>query len=294
MGETSTMKRSGRAVLTGGTCALAMFVLAGVGSLSARAQTSSVTFTAQITPTSGIAEPVRGLPICLLRKSFASIEEEAAAGVPKPDMEKFIDGQNASKELLAWMHQHHTVTLTGEDFARSLSAHDLLTIPEFWQAYYEINAGTKTEGFPKPKYKESDRVHNPAKYQREVEEYHDRVTRFIDLNPDSKEEMNQELVSIDPSPKWNDQLAARKSTIRRIAQDWAHSRYFVAQAQTDLNGRAEFAGVPAGTYWISSLDIDGRVGDREEKWDVPVDIRAGASVRLTLSNYNAVTAKSSL
>jgi hypothetical protein len=287
----TSMKLTGRVAKMCGISALAIFALALAGSRRAQAQTASVVFVAQITPTAGIAEPVRGLPIYLLRKSFAGIEDEAAASVPMPDMEKFIDTQNVSKELVAWMHQHHTVTLTGTEFARNLTAKEILNIPEFWQAYYEINAGTKTTGFPIPKYKESDRIHNPAKYQREVDEYHDKVTRFINLNPDSKEEMTEELRAIDPSPKWYDKLAARMATIQRIALDWAHSRYFVAQTQTDLNGRAEFVNVPAGAYWLSTLDIDGHVGDREEKWDVPVTVRVGESVQLVLSNYNAVVAK---
>jgi hypothetical protein len=286
------MKLSGRAAIWCLISALAAFELASARSAFAQAPTSSVSFTAQITPTAGIAEPVRGLPVYLLRKSFVAIEGEAAASVPKPEMEKFIDSQNVSKELIAWMHEHHTVTLTGDDFARSLTAQEILKVPEFWQGYYEINAGTNTQGFPKPKYKESDRIHNPAKYQHEVEEYHDKVIKFINLNPDSKAEMDEEFVSIDPSPKWNDMIAARISTIHRMALDWAHSRYFVAQTQTDLNGRAEFMGVPAGTYWLSTLNIDGRIGDTEEKWDLPIAVRAGASVQLVLSNYNAVTPKS--
>lgn len=286
------MKLSGRAAMWCLISALAAFELAPARSAFAQAPTSSVSFTAQITPTAGIAEPVRGLPIYLLSKSFASIQEEAAASVPEPDMEKFIDSQNVSKELVAWMHEHHTVTLSGDDFARNLTAQEILKVPEFWQGYYEINAGTKTSGFPLPKYKESDRIHNPAKYQREVDEYHEKVTKFINLNPDSKEEMNEEFASIDPSHKWNDKIAARISTIHSMALDWAHSRYFIAQTQTDLNGHAEFMGVPAGTYWLSTLNIDGRVGDMEEKWDVPIAVHGGASVQLVLSNYNAVTPKS--
>lgn len=292
MCKVTSMNIRSRAANVCGILAFAIFVLAFGTAPRAQAQSASLVFTAQITPTSGIAEPVRGLPVYLLRKSFVGIEEEAAASVPKPDMEKFIDTQDVSKELVAWLHAHHTVTITGTEFARNLTAKEILNIPEFWQAYYEINAGTKTAGFPIPKYKESDRVHNPAKYQREVDEYHEKVTKFINLNPDSKEEMTEELRAIDPSAKWNDKLAARASTIHSMALDWAHSRYFVAQTETDLNGRAEFAGVPAGTYWISTLNIDGRVGDMEEKWDVPIAVRPGASVQLVLSNYNAVTIKS--
>jgi hypothetical protein len=260
----------------------------------AQAQTASVTFTVQITPSTGIVEPVRGLPFYLLRKSFASIQQEAEASVPTPDMDKFIDSQNVSKELIAWMHLHHTVTLTGDDFARNLTTQEILKIPEFWQGYYEINAGTKTAGFPIPKYKESDRIHNPAKYQHEVEEYHDKVIKFINLNPDSKEEMNEEFVSIDPSPKWNDKIATRLSTIHRMALDWARSRYLAAETQTDVNGHAEFIGVPAGNYWISSLNIDGQVGDMREKWDVPIAVHAGAAMQMVLTNYNGIPAKTAL
>jgi hypothetical protein len=259
---------------------------------SAQAQTATVSFTVRITPSAGIAEPVRGLPLYLLRKSFAKIQQEAEAGAPVPDMEKFIDSQKLSKPLIAWMHKHHTVTLDGEDFAKNLTPQEILNIPEFWQAYFQINAGSRAFGFPMPKYDDRDQVRNPAKYQREVDDYHAKVIKYIEQNPDSKQMMDQELDSIDPSPQWNDKLAERKSSIRRTALDWAQSRYMVAQTQTDLNGRAEFGGVPAGTYWISSLNIDGRVGDVEEKWDVPVAVHPGAAMQVVLSNYNAVPTKS--
>ena len=286
------MKRNTRVLPSCVVFAVAALLLTPSPRVRAQAQTASVSFTTQITPTTGISEPVRGLPFYLLRKSFAQIQAEAEASVPVPDMEKFIDSQNVSKQLIAWMHKHHTVTLSGEDFARNLTAEEILNIPEFWQGYYEINAGTKRSGFPLPKYKESDRVKNPAKYQREVADYHDRVIKFINLNPDSKEEMDEEFMSIDPSPQWNDKIAMRSATIHRMALDWAQSRYLVEETQTDVNGRAEFMGVPAGMYWISSLNIDGRVGDIEEKWDVPVAVHAGASMQMVLTNYNAVPSKS--
>jgi hypothetical protein len=270
---------------------LAGLVLAPLHPACAQTQPASISFTTQITPSAGIVEPVRGLPFYLLRKSFSSIQQEAEANVPVPDMEKFIDSQNVSKELVAWMHKHHTVILTGEDFAKSLTAQEILNVPEFWQAYDEINAGTKRAGFPLPKYKERDRVRDPVKYQREVEEYHERVIKFINENPDSKEEMDEELVSIDPSPKWNDRIAARMSTIHQMAMDWAQSRYLVAQTQTDVNGHAEFMGVPEGVYWISSLNIEGQVGDLREKWDVPIAVHAGAAMQMVLSNYNSVPVK---
>lgn len=268
----------------------ALLVVTGSAAF-AQAQTASISFTVQITPSAGIAEPVRGLPFSLLRKSFTSIQAEAEASVPRPSMDKFIDGLKFSKELIAWMHKNHSVTLTGEEFAKNLTPQEIIHIPEFWQAFFEINAGSRAFGFPLPKYDDRDKIRKPAKYQREVDNYHAQVTKYIEQNPDSKLEMDQELASVDPSQQWNDKLAERKSRIHRMALDWAQSRYLVAQTQTDLNGRAAFSGVPPGTYWLSSLNIDGQVGDTREKWDTPVELHAGDAKRITLSNYNAVPSK---
>jgi hypothetical protein len=271
---------------------VAAFVPASQRRACAQTQTGSVSFTAQITPSAGLAEPVRGLPVYLLRKSFTAIQEEAAASVPKPEMDKFIDSQKLSKELIAWMHKHHTVYITGEEFASNLTPQEIIYIPEFWQAFFEINAGSKAWGFPMPKYDDREKARNPEKYQHDVDEYHAKVTKYIVENPDSKDEMDEYLATIDPGPHWDDRVAARESQVHRMALDWAQSRYMVAQTQTDLNGRAGFGSVPAGSYWLSSLNVEGRAGDMDEKWDVPVAVRAGSASQIILSNYNAVVAKS--
>ncbi|HEV2421712.1 MAG TPA: hypothetical protein VGS59_08400 [Candidatus Acidoferrales bacterium] len=269
----------------------AVFSLASARTTSAQAQTASVSFTVEITPSAGIAEPVRGLPVYLLRKSFESMLAEAQGDVPRPDMDKFIDSQKLSKELIAWMHKNHTLTLSGEEFAKNLTPQEIINIPEFWQAYFQINAGSKAFGFPLPKYDDRDQTRNPAKYQREVDDYHARVMKYIEQNPDSKLEMDEELDSIDPSHQWKDKIGERSNAIHRMALDWAQSRYFVRQAQTNLNGRADFTGLPAGTFWISTLDIYGQAGDTREKWDTPVSVRNGTATQVALSNYNAVPAK---
>lgn len=269
----------------------AVFSLASARTTSAQAQTASVSFTVEITPSAGIAEPVRGLPVYLLRKSFESMVAEAQGDVPRPDMDKFIDSQKLSKELIAWMHKNHTLTLSGEEFAKNLTPQEIINIPEFWQAYFQINAGSKAFGFPLPKYDDRDQTRNPAKYQREVDDYHARVMKYIEQNPDSKLEMDEELDSIDPSHQWKDKIGERSNAIHRMALDWAQSRYFVRQAQTNLNGRADFTGLPAGTFWISTLDIYGQAGDTREKWDTPVSVRNGTATQVALSNYNAVPAK---
>lgn len=289
----ASMKPSLRATVA---ICLAIFLSGALFRLSARtsfaqAETASISFKVQITPSAGLAEPVRGLPVVLLRKSFTAIQAEAESSVPHPSMDKFIDTLKLSKELIAWMHKNHTVAITGEEFAKNLTPHEIIYIPEFWQAFFDINAGSKAFGFPIPKYDDRDKIRKPAKYQQEVDDYHARVTKYIEQNPDSKAEMDQELATIDPSPQWNDKLAERESQIHRMALDWAQSRYFVAQTQTDLNGRAGFAGVPAGTYWLSTLNIYGQAGDTREKWDAQVAVRAGDSTQIILSNYNAVPSK---
>lgn len=117
-----------------------------------------------------MAEPVRGLPLYLLSKSYADIRQEAGASVPKPDMDQFIDSLTVSKELKAWMKQHHNVAITGDDFVNSLTPDDILGIPEFRNAYLSRNAGDKVGGFPSPKYKESDRTRNPEKFKRAMDD----------------------------------------------------------------------------------------------------------------------------
>lgn len=288
-----SMKPSPRAPVA---ICLAIFLSGALLSLStpasfAQAETASITFKVQLTPSGGLAEPVRGLPVVLLRKSFTAIQAEAESSVPRPSLDKFIDTLKLSKELIAWMHKNHTVSLTGEEFAKNLTPQEIINIPEFWQAFFDINAGSKAFGFPMPKYDDRDKVRKPEKYQQEVDDYHAKVTKFIEQNPDSKAEMDEELAPIDPSPQWNDKLAERESQIHRMALDWAQSRDFVAQTQTDVNGRAGFTGLAPGTYWLSSLNIDGQVGDAREKWDTEIEVRAGDAKQVTLSNYNAVPSK---
>lgn len=258
------------------------------GSLPAAAQSGSIAFTARITPSTGVAEPVRGLPFYLLSKGFADIQREADASVPKLDFNHFIDSLTVSKELKTWMKKNHTATITGDDFRKSLKPDEIINIPEFWKAYFDENASGAGSGFPPRKYKESDRTKNPEKYQRAVDEYHAKVRKYLAANPDSKEVMDADLESINPGPRWADMVAARARNVNTMALDLAQSRYAVGQTQTDVNGRGEFNSVAPGTYWITSLEIEAEVGDTQEKWDVAVSVRAGATTQVVLSNFNAV------
>ncbi|HEV2488393.1 MAG TPA: hypothetical protein VGT03_01175 [Candidatus Acidoferrales bacterium] len=262
-------------------CALLLFAL------PAAAQTGSIQATVRITPSAGLAEPVRGLPIYLLSKSYANIREEAGASVPKPDMDQFIDSLDVSKELKAWMKKHHTVTITGDEFVMNLTTEDVLGIPEFRSAYLSRNAGDKVGGFPSLKYKESDRTKNPEKYQKAMDDYQAAIHRYLDTNPQSKDGMDLELESIDPNHKWLEKVGAREPEIRRLALDLAQSKYSLAQTVTDENGRSGFAGVAPGSYWLSSLGIEAQIGDTREAWDTAVTVHSGAVAQIVLSNFNA-------
>ncbi len=259
-----------------------------LAALPAAAQSGAIVFAVQITPSTGLAEPVRGLPFYLLRKSFADIQKEADASAPKLDLNHFVDGLAVSKELKAWMKKHHSVEITGRTFRKSLTADDILNVPEFWKAYFDGNTSGAGVDFPARRYNERDRTRKPEKYKREVHEYNDKIRKYLSVNPDSTEVMDLSLESIDPGPRWADMVAVRAANVRRIALDLAQSRYLAAQAQTDMNGRGEFNGISPGTYWISSLNIEGLVGDTREKWDVAVLVRPGTTTQTILSNFNAV------
>jgi len=62
----------------------------------------------------------------------------------------------------------------------------------------------------------------------------------------------------------------------------------LAKTETDLEGRGAFANVPAGDYWLSTVEGEATVGDARLRWDVPVPVRPGRVTRATLANMNAL------
>jgi len=260
------------------------------GAPRASAQGASIVFQAQGTPSSGIAEPVRGFPICLLRKSYADIRKEAEAAYPMPDMTAFIDKLEVSPELKIWMKKNKTVVLSGEDLLHLIKPADIIAVPEFYKAYMDHNADDQSlSNFPKLKVKPSEAKKNPDKYAKAEDEFHQALQKFITDNPQTVDGMDAELTAVDPGPKWKDQEAKRIPEIDRYALALAKSKYLVAQTQTDLQGHGEFPGLPAGTYWVSSLDVRATVGDAWLRWDVPVTLRPGQSANVLLSNSNSLS-----
>jgi len=259
------------------------------GAPRAGAQDGSIEFVARATPSSGVEEPVRGFPFYLLTKSFEEIQKEVAAHYPKPDMDAFIDTMTgASKQLRAWMKKNHWVQLSGEDFVKKLEVDDIMSVPEFFDAYVERMSGDQTVSFPTPHYKPEQLKKDPDKYNRLKAEYREAVKQFLTKNPKSTAGMDLNLEDIDPFTQWTQIQAKSLPDIQRRMEELAQSKYLVARAQTDVEGQGVLRRVPPGRYWLSSLEVAAAVGDAHLRWDTPVSVSPGQPTYITLSNVNAV------
>jgi hypothetical protein len=269
-----------------------IFAFAGMVAAAPRAsaQTGSIEFIARVTPSGGIEEPVRGFPFYLLSKSFDEIAKEANATDPKPDMIAFINKLDStySPELKAWMTKSECVSFAGEDFIKKLTPTDVLGVPEFRKAYMDRNAGDQSADFPKPKVKPADQAKHPEKFDKLSAEYVETVKHYIEQHPQSVDGIDLNLAEIDPGPKWDDLLGKRIPEIHRRMLDLAQSKYLIARTETDLQGEGFLRGIPAGTYWISTLDSVANVGDARPRWDVPVAVTTGQTKYVALSNGNSV------
>lgn len=254
----------------------------------AAAQKGTLQFEAKITPSSGVQEPVRSFPFYLLSKSYADIEKEATSDLPAPNMDKFIDSLEVSKQMKAWMKANHWVNLTGEDFHKKIKVDDVMNVPEFFTAYVERMAGDQTVAFPTPKYKLEDKTKDPAKYERLVKSYHDAIRAFIIADPGSTDGIELGLEDINPGHKWDVLSAKTGDEVNRETMDLAQGKYLVARTETDLQGQGSIRGIAPGNYWLSTLNITADAGDTRERWDVPVTVGANPNNFVALSNINAV------
>lgn len=260
----------------------------GAAAVHAAAQSGSIEFAIHVSPTGGLEEPVRGFPVFLLHKSFEDIQKEAEAAYPKESLDDFIDGLDVSKELKDWMKKNKWITFSGVDFIKKLKPEDVMDVPEFHKAYMDRNAGDRASGFPVSDVKESDKQKNPKKYDKEKAKYDDAVRRYIEQVPESINGIDMNLQDIDPSRKWNALEAKRSPEVQRRIIDLAEGKYLVARTETNLQGRGFFPNVPAGTYYLSTLNVPATVGDVRPCWDVPLTVQPGQVAYAVLSNVNAV------
>jgi len=184
--------------------------------------------------------------------------------------------------------------LTTPNLDRLLTADEILHVPEFLAAYQRTNSGGVTNGIPKPKYADADKTDHPDRYRKQYDEYFTALKKFIQTHPESVSGMELELSGVNPQARWAQLQSDQKRRILRMAPEIAQTKYLAAQTDTDLDGRASVINLPAGTYWVSTLNLDAGAGDARVRWDVPVTIQAGRSTRVELTNLNATDAHSSM
>jgi hypothetical protein len=250
-------------------------------------QTGYLDFVARVTPSGGHPEPARATTFYLLRKSFQDIQSEADGAEPVPKLDDFVADLTVSPELKAWMIRNQSVELSGPDFPKSVTADDVLKIKEFYDAYMNRNAGDRTVSLPKPKFNEAEREKRPDRYQQQVEEYHQALKHYIELHPETKSMLYLALEKSNPGSQWKKILNDRKARVRRRTLELAELHYLVTKVDTDLEGHARLDNVPAGEYWLSSLENDAIAGDMRVRWDLPVRITAGRN-SVELSNLNGI------
>jgi hypothetical protein len=268
------------------SCSLALF--AGPQFATRAPASGALEFTAHVTPADGRREPARQMPFYLLSKSLADIRSEVESNDPPPDMDHFIDTLELSKELKTWLKKHRTIDLTGKDFTKHLTADEVMTVPEFLEAYKNINGASLNASVPSPTSKERDRQKNPDKFQHAEEQYQQAMRHYITANPDTLDGLDAELGDKNPGRAWAKLRVEQQRRADRRTLEIAQTRYLVATTESDLEGHGAFTGVAPGTYWITTLDIPALAGDVRLRWDRLITIRAGETARLELSNVNAI------
>jgi hypothetical protein len=263
--------------------------LIATGTATAQAGNGALDLTARITPTAARPEPVRQFTFYVLTKSYEDITKDVEANDAPPDRDKFISELKISDELKEWLKGHDEFDLTSPNLDKTLTPDDILHVPEFLLAYQRANSGGVTYGIPKPKYADADKTAHPDRYQKQHDEYFAALKKFIQTHPESMSGVELELAGINPQSKWALLQAERKKRVLRVAPELAQTKYLATQLDTDLDGHASTS-LPAGNYWVSTLNLDAGAGDAQLRWDVPINIQSGRSTRLELTNLNAIDA----
>jgi len=278
------------AVFTVGVAQCAFIFLSGA---RAQSDTSGLELVARITPTAARPEPVRQFTFYILTKSYSEIVKEVEEKDPAPQRDQFIDGLKVSPELRTWLKAHDTLDLAEPDLDKLLTPDDILNTPEFLLAYQRTNSGGVTMGFPQPRFSEVDKTEHPEKYNKLRQEYFTTLRKFIRNRPETISGVELELDGINPQKKWQVLQNDRRKRVQRLAPDVAQLKFLAAKADTDLEGHATLSGLAPGDYWVSTLNLDADAGDMRVRWDVPVRIERGKTVRVELSNLNSIDAHGS-
>ncbi len=257
--------------------------------VAAQSANGAIDLTASAAPTAARPEPVRQFTFYVLTKSYADIQKDVEEQEAPPSRDKFISDLKVSQELKDWLGSHDTFDLTSPNLDTMVSPDDILKVPEFLLAYQRSNAGGVTSGLPRPKYVEADKTANPARYQKQHDDYFAALKKFIGSHPESVSGFELQLAGVNPQYQWAQMQAAHQKRVQQLAPQMAQTKYLAARVDTDLDGHASIGGLPTGSYWVSSLNIYVGAGDMRLGWDVPVSIQGGRTTRVDLSNLNATT-----
>src|SRR5262249_39529921 len=214
-----------------------------------------IDLTARVWPTAARPEPVRQVTFYVLTKSYGEILQDVETQEAPPSRDKFIDELKVSPELKDWLRAHDTFDLTAPDLDQLVNADDILQVPEFLLAYQRSNSGGVTKGIPRPRYVEADKTANPARYERQKDEYFTALKKFIQAHPESINGMELQLEGVNPQRKWAQLTAEHQKRVTQMAPELAQTKYLVAQTDTDLDGHASVYNLPAGAYWVSTLNL---------------------------------------
>jgi hypothetical protein len=275
------------------SCGVALCALSFGSGARAQTDAGALEIIARITPTGARPEPVRQFTFYILTKSYLEIVKEVEEKDPIPPRDQFIDDLKVSPELRSWLKGHDTLDFTEPGFDKLLTPDDVLNVPEFLLAYQRTNSGGVTNGLPKPKYTDADKTDHPEKYEKLKQDYLASLKKFLRSRPETMSGVELELDAVNPHRKWAALQNDRRKRVQRVAPDVAQLKFLAAKADTDLEGRASLSGVAPGDYWISSLNLDADAGDMRVRWDVPVKIDRGKTIRIELSNLNSIDARSS-
>ncbi len=266
--------------------ATALLLLLPALAAAQSAGNASLEFLVQAAPTGGRPERVMKQPFYLLRASLADIEKKASEEVAPPDLDAFADSLDASDELKAWIKRTRRADLHGPDFIRSLTADDVMGVPEFREAYVTRNLIMVGLGFPR--YPKAEKEKDAQKYEASVKRYWDAVRAYVEAHPESKEQMDDHLIEINPGAAWRSKEDARAAQVRQKMEQLIHTRYLAARAETDYEGLARISGLAPGRYWLTNLWTEVRAGDVKLRWEIPLELRPGQSLYLELSNANSL------
>ncbi len=253
----------------------------------AQGGSATLEFLVQAAPTGGRPEKVMRQSFYLLRAGLSEIEKEASTQVPAPDFDAFVDKQNVSDELKGWMKREKRADLHGVEFIKAVTVDDLMNVPELKTAYVTRNLTMVGLGFPRHP-KATDKEKNEQKYEEAVKRYWESVRVYAVAHPESKEQMDDHLVEINPGAAWQAQLEAHDREVRQKMEQLIYSRYLAGRTETDYEGMARISGLAPGRYWLTNLWTEVRAGDVHLRWELPVELQPGQSLYLELNNANAV------